>query len=80
MAMSNAERQRQYRKRQRRDVESREIRARVNAGAKLALDRLARRDGVTQGEVLERLLDEAEREYLRSLDQNSPEWKAYFSR
>jgi hypothetical protein len=51
----------------------------VTTDTALALTRLAQRYGVTQREVLERLVAAAAEEIVSRLDPASPEWKAYFS-
>jgi hypothetical protein len=50
----------------------------ISAGAMLALKRLARRDGVSQRAMLEKLLLAADEAVLATLDVSAPEWDAYF--
>ena len=45
----------------------------------LALARLTQRYGVTQRDMLERLIAEADEKLVSALDPNSPEWAAYFA-
>lgn len=81
MAKSNAERQAEYRKNRTTAGENgeRRINTWVQTGAYLALARLSKRYGVTQRELLERLILEADQEHVNKLDPNSDEWVAYFS-
>lgn len=51
----------------------------ISTGAALALKRLAARYGVTQREMLERLVSEADQTIIETLDSDSPEWGRYFS-
>jgi len=48
--------------------------------ASLALARLAKRDKLTQREVLERLITAADDKILATFEPGSPEWVAYFKR
>ncbi len=70
MAMSAAERQRAYRRSRQTAGENgeRQINAWVSTGAALALARLARRDGVTRRDVLERLILAADKRITGKLD------------
>jgi hypothetical protein len=81
-AKTNAQRQAEYRKNRATAGEDgngeRRLNTFVKTGASLALDRLARRYGVTKREVLEKLLIDADGEILKSLDLDSPEWGEYF--
>jgi hypothetical protein len=81
MAMTVAERQAAYRKARPVAGENgeRRINTWVSTGAALALARLARRDGVTQRQVLERLILAAGKRITGRLDPQSPEWDAYFA-
>lgn len=71
MAMSNAERQRRYRERAFKDPDGL-LRNRVtldlSVSSARALERLSRGYGVTKRDLVERLLDEAQRAVLSSLD------------
>jgi hypothetical protein len=82
MAQSSAERQAAYR--QRRPTAGtngeRRINTWVTTGAALALERLARRDGIPQRAVLERLILAADAAVLATLAPDTPEWVAYFGR
>lgn len=74
MAMSNAERQRRYRERAFKDPDGL-LRNRVtldlSVSSARALERLSRGYGVTKRELVERLLDEAQRAVLSRLDSDS---------
>lgn len=79
MAKSNAERQRAYRAARKfaGDNGERTIHAVVTTGAALALDRLARRHGVTKRAMLEKLILEADSAIMETLDYGSAELNAY---
>ncbi len=80
MTKTAAERQADYRKK--RPLAGvngeRRISAWVTTGTYLALGRLARRLGVTNREVLEKLIGTAEQNIVSALDLDSPEWSAYY--
>jgi hypothetical protein len=68
MALTGAERQRKYREsRKTSDNGYRQINVWLSTEAALALKRLAKRDGVTQREMLERVLIDAQGEIMRKL-------------
>lgn len=50
----------------------------VSTGAALALARLARHHGVTQREMIESLVLDADQKIIAGLDIDAPEWVAYF--
>lgn len=50
----------------------------MSTGAALALERLARRDGVTKREVLEPMIVARDQQVQAALDPDSPEWDVYF--
>jgi hypothetical protein len=50
----------------------------VDTEVALGLARLARRAGVTQREMVERLVVKADKRVLAKLDPDTPEWNAYF--
>ncbi len=80
MAKTAAERQAAYRKR-RPMVDGdgqRRINTWVSTTAHLALARLARRENVTQREILERLICAEDDRILAGIALDSPEWTAYF--
>jgi len=80
MAKSVAERQAEYRKRRSNagDNGERRINTWVNTSTSLALSRLANRYAVTQRQILEKLIMEADKKILDSLDIDSEDWKIYF--
>jgi hypothetical protein len=82
MAKSNAERQREYRARRPfagpDGNGERRINAWISTGAALALERLARHHGVTQREMLERLILDADDRIVKALDPDSAAWAEYF--
>lgn len=49
----------------------------LSTGASLALARLARRDSITQRELLERLITAEDNRILDTLRPDTPEWDAY---
>jgi hypothetical protein len=81
MAKTVAERQAAYRKGRAEAGENGERRLNtwVSTGSSLALDRLAKRYGVTKREMIERLVLEADQKIVGSLDPDSREWEEYFS-
>ena len=81
MAKTVAERQAAYRKGRAEAGENGERRLNtwVSTGSSLALDRLAKRYGVTKREMIERLVFEADQKIVGSLDPDSREWEEYFS-
>ena len=78
---SAAERQAAYRKARPTAGENgeRRINTWVSIGATLALNRLARRYGVTKRDMLERLIKAADDEIVAALDPTSPQWADYFA-
>jgi hypothetical protein len=50
----------------------------IDTSAWLALGRLARRYGVTQREVIQRLLVAEDERILAGIELDSPQWRAYF--
>ena len=52
----------------------------LSTEASLALGRLARRYGVTQRKMLERLITIEDDRILATLNTDTPEWDAYFKR
>ena len=81
MAKTAAERQAAYRERRAEAGQNGERRLNtwVSTGSSLALDRLAKRYGVTKRQMIERLVLEADQEIVGSLDPDSREWEEYFS-
>lgn len=77
-----AERQAAYRQRRPTAGENgeRRINAWVATGAALALTRLARREGIPQRVMLERLILAADAAITATLEPDSSEWVAYFGR
>ena len=80
MAKTAAERQAAYREARATAGENgeRRINIWVSTGAALALARLARHRGVTQREMLERLITTADDRITRRLDPGTPGWAKYF--
>lgn len=83
MSKSSAERQAAYRA-SRLNAGSegdgeRRVNTWVSTATYLALRRLANRYGVTQREILERLVRAEDDGVLAGLDIDTPEWKEYFS-
>ena len=80
MAKTVAERQAAYRSRRPVAGENgeRRINAWVSTAAFLALGRLAQRYGVTQREMIERLVLNSDQEIVDALDPDSAAWDAYF--
>lgn len=82
MAKSSAQRQAEYRARRAFAGSDgngeRRINTWVSTACGLGLERLAKRYGVTQREMLERLVTTADKDIISSLDIDSDEWRAYF--
>jgi hypothetical protein len=80
MAMSTAERQAAYRKKRATAGENgdRRINTWATTGTVLALGRLSRRYGVTQREMLERLIVSADEQIVGALEPDTEEWRQYF--
>lgn len=80
MAKTAAERQAAYRAR--RPIAGgngeRRLNTWVSTGTHLALERIATRDGVTQRQVLERLICVEDDRILAGMAPDTPEWLAYF--
>lgn len=81
MAKTAAERQAEFRKNRAtaRENGERRINTWVTTGAALALVRLSKRYGVTQREMLERLILAADQQIVATLNPDSQEWSDYFS-
>ncbi|MDD5707050.1 MAG: hypothetical protein PHR35_14090 [Kiritimatiellae bacterium] len=79
MAKTSAERQAAYRSRRNDGEGERRLNGWISVKAYLALDRLARRYGVTKREWLERMVIAADDDVLRTLELDTPEWDAYFT-
>lgn len=79
MAMSAAERQAAYRRRRVLAGQNgeRRINTWVTTGAHLALERLAHHYGVTQREMLERLIMDADTDIIQGLDPDTSAWDEY---
>ena len=81
MAKTSAERQAAFRQKRPFAGENgeRRINTWVSTGTALALSRLAHRYGVTNREMLEKLVGEADQEISSTLELDSPEWAAYYN-
>jgi hypothetical protein len=83
MAKTAAERQKEYRAKRQFAGEDgngeRRVTAWVSTRAALALNRLARRYGVTKQELIERLLIEEEEKLLKTMSLDSPDGEAYLA-
>lgn len=77
---TNRQRQAEYRARRAEAGENGERRLNtwLPTGAMLALNRLARRYGVTQRETLVQLITTADKSILDELEPDSTEWQEYF--
>ncbi|WP_132922586.1 hypothetical protein [Sodalis ligni] len=80
MAKSASERQAAYRERRAKagDNGERRINTWVSTGASLALSRLAARQGISQREMLERLIIAADKEVTAKVAIDTQEWDDYF--
>ena len=79
MAKTSAERQAAYRARRNDGDGDRRVNTWISTQADLALERLAHRYGVTKREMIERLVISADREIVKELQLDTPEWDAYFN-
>ncbi|MDO9226748.1 MAG: hypothetical protein Q8M09_05380 [Pseudomonadota bacterium] len=82
MAKTAAQRQQAYRKSRPVAGENgeRRINTWVSTTTALALARLSRRYGVTNRQMLERLIKDADEQVLATLELDSAEWEEYFLR
>jgi hypothetical protein len=82
MAKTAAERQREYRARRPfagpDDNGERRLSTWVATGAAQALRRLAQHHGISQREMLERLILDADNRIVKALDPDSAAWAEYF--
>jgi NAD(P)H-flavin reductase len=74
MALTNAEKQRNYRKKRCENFDCR-IQSVVSLHIKKALERLSRHHGITQQEMLKRLIDEEDRRVISTM--NAVAFKKY---
>lgn len=81
MARSSAQRQAAYRQRRPAagDNGDRRMDLWVTTGTALALARLARRQGVTQRDMLEQLVRAADAAVTATLAPDTPDWDTYFA-
>ncbi len=83
MALTNAERQKAYR--QRRKFEGpdnngeRQLNTWISTGASLALKRLAKIYGITEKAMIQKLILEADRATVNSLELDSLEYNRYYN-
>jgi hypothetical protein len=77
MAKSAAERQAAYRLRRNEGEGDRRLNTWITSKADLALDRLARRYGVTKRQMVERLISEADDAILKTMEFDSAELNNY---
>jgi hypothetical protein len=78
MAKTAAERQAAYRARRDDGEGERRLNAWISVGAMLALKRLARRDGITEKEMIQRLILAADDAVLKTLELDTAGWDGYF--
>lgn len=79
MAKTATERQARYRASRNEGDGDYRLNTWISTSASLALARLARHEGVTKRALLERLVIEADRCVLNSLEPDAPEWNEYFA-
>ncbi|MFM1990839.1 MAG: hypothetical protein RJA99_3796 [Pseudomonadota bacterium] len=77
-ARTPAQRQADRHRRLQRDCEYKRVNVWLDISAYFALKRLARRDAVTQAEVIASLIKIADQKILDTLDERAPEWDEYF--
>jgi hypothetical protein len=78
MTKTAAQRQAEYRARRNDGDGERRINTWVTISTHFALNRLAKRHGVTRRQILEQLIGDADAAILRSLELDTPEWDLYF--
>ena len=76
MAKTNADRQKAYRKRAKHKNIAR-LNLWVDLSASLALARLARHEGVTKRQMIERLVLQADEAVYEGMELDTPEWAEY---
>jgi hypothetical protein len=79
MPKSSAQRQAAYRSRRDDGDGDYRLNTWISSSAHFALQRLARRYGVTQRGMIERLVLAADQELLNALEHDTSEWEHYFS-
>ena len=72
MAMNSTQRQARFRARHTEDATIERLSMNIGLSAKRALERLARRQGLTQRALLEGLIESAERELLARMERDTP--------
>lgn len=78
MGKSNAERQAAYRARRHLGEGDRRLNTWISVPADLALERLARRSGITKRAMIERLALAEDERIRQTLELDSPAWDEYF--
>ncbi len=83
MAKTSAQRQAEYRARQAHGGKDgngqRRVSLWLSTSGALALARLSRRNGVTQRELIEKMVLEADERVLATIASDSTEWESYFA-
>lgn len=79
-ARSAAQRQADRRRRLRDAGDHQRLSVWIDLTTYFALERLACRDAVTQGQVLSALIRRADQAVIDTLDDHKPEWDEYFQR
>ena len=77
-ARNAAQRQADRRRRLQQKGDYQRIKLWIDVSAYFALRRLARRDAVTQTEVIASLIKQADQKIIDQLDETTPEWDDYF--
>lgn len=77
-ARTAAQRQADRRRRLQQECDHQRINLWIDVSAYFALRRLARRDAVTQAEVIASLIKQADQKIIDQLDESAPEWDEYF--
>lgn len=79
LPLSGAQRQAAYRQRREEGEGDRRLNTWISTQAHFALERMARRTGVTKRGFLEACLIQAENELLKDVPVGSQDWEDYFS-
>lgn len=77
-ARNAAQRQADRRRRLQQEGDYQRINLWIDVSAYFALQRLARRDAVTQAQVIASLIKQADQKIIDQLDERAPEWGDYF--
>ena len=78
MAKTNAERQKEYRLRNRKSLDHRRLNTWIEKESHFALKRLANRYGITKRQVLEKLIQREDKKILKKIGVDEEKFNEYF--